>query len=252
MTVLSISAALAAVVAVAVAFSVHVLDADRSSALVSRDSDSSWLVLTWSPSFCRAQPTNAACASGDLAGMGRTLILHGLWPQPRENQYCGVSRRVQEESSRGHRDLPPVELSAGVRDGLAATMADAPNLSLHEWYAHGTCSGLTPEAFFGQALTLATQVREAFDPLFTDDQGRQLTLSALRSRADERFGSGAGERVGMSCLNAAGEGPYVVDVRLSLPAVAAMRTVDGDLDLRRLLTQAPPLTSQCGHGLIPG
>jgi ribonuclease T2 len=248
--VFSISAVLAAVVAAAVAFSVLVLDEDRSS-LVSRDSGSSWLVLTWSMSFCRAQPDAAACAAGEPAGMGETLILHGLWPQPRDNQYCGVPQRIKDASSRGHHDLPAVDLSDQVRSGLAATMVDSADLSLHEWYAHGTCSGLTPDAYFGDALALAAQVRAALDPVFRDARGGQLALSTLRARADERFGGGAGERVGMSCLNATGEGPYVVDVRLSLPAVEGLRSADPSLAVGSLLRQAPPLTSACAHGLVP-
>ena len=110
---------------------------------------------------------------------------------------------------------------------------------------------MTPDAFFGDALALAAQVRETLDPVFRDAAGGQLPVSAVRARIDERFGAGAGERVGLSCLNATGEGAYVVDVRLSLPSVEALRSVDRSLDLGTLLKEAPPLKSQCGHGVVP-
>jgi ribonuclease T2 len=130
-------------------------------------------------------------------------------------------------------------------------MANSSHLSLHEWYAHGTCSGVTPDAFFGDAVALTAQARETLDPMFRDADGGQLPVSAVRARMDERFGPGAGERVGLSCLNAKGEGAYVVDVRLSLPSVAALRTMDESLDLGTLLNEAPPIGSECAHGLVP-
>ena len=49
--VLSISAVLAAVVIYAVSFSVLVLDRE-STTLVSRNTTSSWLVVTWGAGFC--------------------------------------------------------------------------------------------------------------------------------------------------------------------------------------------------------
>lgn len=250
-TVFSISAVLTAVVAAAVACSLLMFDGDRSTLVSDSSSDSSWLVLTWSPSFCKTQPANPDCQSGELVGMERTLILHGLWPQPRDNQYCGVSQRLKEVASRGRGDLPPIELSDGVRAGLQSTMTNSSRLSLHEWYAHGTCSGVTPDAFFGDAVALTAQVRETLDPMFRDADGGQLAVSTVRARIDERFGPGTGERVGLSCLNAKGEGAYVVDVRLSLPSVAALRTMDESLDLGTLLNEAPPIKSECAHGLIP-
>lgn len=250
-TVISISAVLTAVVAAAVACSVLFFDGNRSTLVSDNGSDSSWLVLTWSPSFCKTQPANPECRSGELVGLERTLILHGLWPQPRDNQYCGVSQRLKEVASRGRRDLPPIDVSDGVRAGLQSTMADSSHLSLHEWYAHGTCSGVTPDVYFGDAVALTARVRETLDPVFRDADGGQLPVSAVRARMDERFGPGAGERVGLSCLNAKGEGAYVVDVRLSLPSVAALRTTDESLDLGTLLSQAPPITSECAHGIVP-
>jgi ribonuclease T2 len=89
--VMSISAALAAVVVAAVTYSVTALDATPNpSTLVSDGAASSWLVLTWAPSFCTVEPENAACVSGEVTPVGQTLVLHGLWPQPRDRQYCGV------------------------------------------------------------------------------------------------------------------------------------------------------------------
>src|SRR4051812_27609286 len=94
-TVISISAVLAAVVVAAVGFSVFVLDRSPSSAAIeSTDSDSSRLVATWGPSLCKTDPSNSGCESGHVRAMGRTFVLHGLWPQPFSDQYCDVSKDV--------------------------------------------------------------------------------------------------------------------------------------------------------------
>ena len=109
--VFSISAALAAVVAAAVTFSLLVLDRESTN-LVSRSTTSSWLVVTWGPGFCAVEPSSPACASVEIARLGPTLILHGLWPQPPENQYCGVPLTLAERVRRGAGGLPQVALSA--------------------------------------------------------------------------------------------------------------------------------------------
>ena len=98
--VLSISCVLAVIAVAAVTFSVRVLDHTPSSAeFDSGDGGSSWLVLTWGPSLCAAEPTNAGCTSGHVGTQGSTWILHGLWPQPIDNQYCGVPKVIAKRAS---------------------------------------------------------------------------------------------------------------------------------------------------------
>ena len=60
--VLSISAALGAVVVAAVVFSVFVEDRPRGPASdVAADSTSSLLVVTWGPSLCTVEQSNPGC-----------------------------------------------------------------------------------------------------------------------------------------------------------------------------------------------
>ena len=84
---------LAAIVVAAVAFSLLVVDRSRHpSADKPGASSSSLLVVTWGPSLCKVDPANPGCKSGHVGKLGRTLILHGLWPQPRTEQFCGVPK----------------------------------------------------------------------------------------------------------------------------------------------------------------
>lgn len=246
--VMAISAALAAIVVAAVTYSATALDkTPNPSALVSDGGDSSWLVLTWAPSFCTAEPENAACESGEVTRAGQTLVLHGLWPQPRDRQYCGVPQGFRDHDS----VLPPVQVSDDVRDHFGATTVNTTSLMHHEWYAHGTCSGVSPDTYFRDAAALTDEARTVLDPVLRDAAGGRLTLAAVRSRVDEAFGAGTGERVGLGCRTGSGEGSVIVEVRLSLPPVVALRDDDELGALATLLGDAPPMAVQCRHGSVP-
>jgi ribonuclease T2 len=85
------------------------------------------LTLSWSPEFCSIQGTSPQCAAHP------GFIVHGLWPQNFDGTYpasCDLSRPgpVHPEENM---DITP----------------DA-SLLQHEWGKHGTCTTLTPEAFF--------------------------------------------------------------------------------------------------------
>lgn len=249
-TVMSVTAVLSAVVVAAVAFSLLGLDR-KSSAVVSDNSNSSWLVTTWGPSFCQVEPSQPLCLSGEFDRMGPTLLLHGLWPQPEDNQYCGLTQLQVERARKGETELPALELSDDVFDELRSVTVNSTDLASHEWYAHGTCAGVTPDVYFSDAVTLTDALREVLDPVFSEAAGGRVTLSGIRERIEERFGVGTGDRVALGCRNAPGEGNVVVEVRLSLPPVAALHAVDDSLALDRLLTEAAPIEVDCRQGRVP-
>jgi len=251
--VLSISCVLALIAVAAVTFSVRVLDHTPSSTeFQSSDSSSSWLVLTWGPSLCAAEPTNAGCTSGHVGAQGPTWILHGLWPQPAENQYCGVPKAIAEKANdlHGHH-MPSVDMADDVRGTLQSMMSDASIMAPHEWYAHGTCSGVTPDVFFSDAAALTDQARKVLDPMFTEAQGGRILLSAVRDKFDAAYGAGAGERVRLSCRNVTGQGSVVYELHVSLPPVTELRTADATLSLKDLILKGPPLGPGCRHASVP-
>jgi ribonuclease T2 len=91
------------------------------------------LTLSWSPGFC---DTGGESKSPDQCSVGSGLgfVVHGLWPQNTHGypQDC-------DDNSR------PVSWTA-----LALTRGVFPSegLARYEWRKHGTCTGLSPEAFF--------------------------------------------------------------------------------------------------------
>jgi ribonuclease T2 len=89
------------------------------------------LNLSWSPEFCHSHPGATECAQH------AAFVLHGLWPQNNDGAY-------------------PHDCSTEPGPRNPAAFSDIyPDRGLlnHEWRTHGTCSGLSPDAFF----TLARQ-----------------------------------------------------------------------------------------------
>jgi ribonuclease T2 len=148
--------------------------------------------------------------------------------------------------------MPAVDVSAAVRSDLQSVMSDAAVLVPHEWYAHGTCSGVTPDVFFGDAVRLAAQARQVLDPMFAGDQGRRVQLTDLRAKLDDAFGAGTGDRVRLSCRNVTGHGSLAYELHLSLPSVDKLRAPGGDVrPLKDLLADGPAIGPGCLHASVP-
>jgi ribonuclease T2 len=93
---------------------------------VTQNFDYYLLNLSWSPEFCHSHPNATECIRHSA------FVLHGLWPQNNNGTY-------------------PQDCSAepGPRDPVAfSDIYPDPGLLIHEWRTHGTCSGLSPDAFF--------------------------------------------------------------------------------------------------------
>jgi len=89
------------------------------------------LNLSWSPEYCHSHSTANEC-SQHLA-----FVLHGLWPENNDGTY-------PENCSNAPGPSDPSQYSDVYPDtGLLA----------HEWKTHGTCSGLSADAYFNLART---------------------------------------------------------------------------------------------------
>jgi ribonuclease T2 len=87
------------------------------------------LNLSWSPEYCYSHREAAECAAH------ATFVLHGLWPENSDGTYPeNCSDAMGPADPAQYRDIYP-----------------EPELLAHEWQAHGTCSGLSPDAFFQTA-----------------------------------------------------------------------------------------------------
>ena len=242
-TVVRLAAGLAVVAVLAVAFSVLVGDRKPQPTENVANSSSSLLVVTWGPSLCTVKPSNAGCRSGHVGRLGPSFVLHGLWPQPSTEQYCEVPKGTPD------RDRKPVQLPPDLQASLKAMMSDSAVMTTHEWYAHGTCSGVTPPEYFGVAAALADQAGRVLDPMFKQSAGQQISAREVRKVVDAQLGAGAGKRVGLNCRDASRAGSIVYEVRFSLPPVAQLRRAAPSL--AGALALGPTIAPGCGQAGVP-
>ena len=94
------------------------------------------LSLSWSPSFCEeaAERGNEGRSQTQCGGRPFSFVVHGLWPQYEHGfpDYC---------------ERPAPRLDRNVMTSMLDLMP-APGLIFNEWDKHGTCSGLSPRAYF--------------------------------------------------------------------------------------------------------
>jgi ribonuclease T2 len=112
------------------------------------------LSLSWSPSFCAATAERGGGGGGNIQCGARpySFVVHGLWPQYDKGfpEYC---------------QLPSPRLYRGIVSEMLDLMP-APHLIFNEWDRHGTCSGLSPRAYFDTIRKARAAVK--IPPDYTD------------------------------------------------------------------------------------
>jgi ribonuclease T2 len=202
------------------------------------------LALSWQPAFCEVNRRKAECRDQTPQRPDASRFsLHGLWPQPRENAYCGVDGRTQRLDQEGDWSaLPAPDLGPATRERLATLMPGARSgLDRHEWISHGTCYGTDADTYFDQAIALLEQVNASpIRALFADNRGRHLSSTQIRAAFDAAFGRGAGERVRLVC-----DAGMISELRLSLRGEIG----DGSR-IGPLMRTAVPLSPRCRGGRV--
>ncbi|MEM7696685.1 MAG: ribonuclease T2 [Pseudomonadota bacterium] len=119
------------------------------------------LALSWSPTYCDRDGADRGERQCDEDADHR-FVVHGLWPNSADgapsrcrSRWRGPSRAMV----RGMLDIMPSE-----------------GLIRHQWRKHGTCSGLSPEDYFGT-------VREAYERV-TIPAGLATLRDEIRVRPD--------------------------------------------------------------------
>jgi ribonuclease T2 len=170
-------------------------------------------------------------------------VLHGLWPQPSTEQYCEVPKGTPDHNRK------PVSLPPDLQASLKSMMSDSSVMTNHEWYAHGTCSGIAPPEYFGVAAALADQAGRVLDPVLQQAAGQLVSARAVRATVDTQLGAGAGKQVGLTCRDAPGVGSIAYEVRFSpLPVAQLRRDVPSLADA---LAGGPTVAPGCGQAGVP-
>jgi ribonuclease T2 len=208
------------------------------------------LAVSWEPAFCEEKGEKAECQRETEQSFEAThFSLHGLWPQPLGNYYCGVDRGLKDADKRNHwGDLPEPELNAATHDRLAAEMPGIlSGLERHEWIKHGTCFGADANTYFNREAELAEQLNAtAARDLFAGKIGQSVSLADIRGAFDTAFGAGAGARVVVHCQGSGGER------EISELIIYLAGGVNGSAPLADLIHAAAPPTNEpnCPSGLV--
>jgi len=202
------------------------------------------LALSWHPAFCELNRGRPEC---ERASQATSLVLHGLWPQPRDRAYCGMTAK-ERSVMEGLRwsDLPKLDLSDTEREELLTLMPGAQShLQRHEWYKHGTCYGTDAATYFGDAIRFTRAVNQsAVGALFAERTGGRITIGEVRAAFDRSFGKGSGAKVALLCREDGGT-TLVTDLYINLTGAIDAATTLGDL-----LQNAPKQTRSCNGGEI--
>jgi ribonuclease T2 len=206
------------------------------------------LAVNWQPAFCETAPHTRECRDQAQNGFEAShFTLHGLWPQPRGNEYCAVSQRDLWSSRDGRwRDLPPLDLTIAQRRDLDRVMPGSlSGLDRHEWIKHGTCYGTGQRDYYADALDMMLALNTSpVAELFAANIGRKLTLSQIRAAFDRSFGAGAGERVAMTCAR---DGNRILITELQIGLTGE---IEGPDDFPALVAAAAPIDTSCRSGQV--
>ncbi len=207
------------------------------------------LAVSWQPAFCEGRPDRPECAT-QTAGRHDAdhFSLHGLWPQPRDNRYCGVPARLVDTDKAGRwGSLPDLQLSGELRSRLDQTMPGTRSfLHRHEWLKHGTChEDGSVRGYFEDSLRLMDELNASpVRDLFATHIGKELTASQIRAAFDRAFGPGAGERVRVHCDDDGGR-RLIDELTIGMAGV-----IDDRADLGALMAAARPTRPGCRAGVI--
>jgi ribonuclease T2 len=170
------------------------------------------LALTWQPGFCAERPGHAECKIAPKEAP--RLTLHGLWPQwdvngdgqrNADDDFCipgAFDRKVIIRSDGGNwLTLPPVALSVvGSRMLEEAMPGTVVGLDRHEWWKHGTCSGLKAEDYFAASIARLGEVEGSFlARLLVLKAGSTVARQRLLEAFENDFGRGSARALLLDC-----------------------------------------------------
>lgn len=206
------------------------------------------LALSWQPAFCESRPDTPECRTQTAARYDADhLSLHGLWPQPRGLEYCGVTPGDRAMDERHRWDaLPPPSLQAETASRLARLMPGvASGLERHEWVRHGGCFGTDAEQYYRTALALLDQVnRSRLRDTLAGSLGEMVTASQLKTAFEASFGPGSGRALAVRCSRD-GRRRLISEIHIQLSAPVGDTTAFGDV-----LDRSTPPRGNCESGVV--
>jgi len=202
------------------------------------------LALSWQPGFCATHQSKTECKRANSSSVSaKQLSLHGLWPQPRNNAYCGVSDADKAIDRRGRWDLlKPLQLTPQTAKALNVAMPGyASLLQRHEWIKHGTCYSKDAETYYKDSIRLTNEFNDsAVDELIAKSKGKTLSLKSIRASIAKSFGAQAASRVALRCDRK----NQITELWIGLKGNAASGSI------KSLMTAGKAPSSNCQSGKV--
>jgi ribonuclease T2 len=189
------------------------------------------LVLSWSPTHCATadgRDDRMQCQRRD--GRRYAFILHGLWPQ--------YERGYPRQCRTRRKPFVPQPVINGMLDIMPSR-----GLIIHEYRAHGTCSGLDPAGYYALSRRLFEKIQiprrfaNPFETLFVTPANLAREFANVNPGLER-------DMIGVSCGR---PGNRLKDVRICLTKQGDFRAC-GDNEAQRRLCRAsqirmPPVRS---------
>lgn len=204
------------------------------------------LALSWQAAFCESKPDKLECKTQTAARYDAThFTLHGLWPQPRRQVFCGVDKAlITLDDQRQWDKLPEPKINLETKIALDKVMPGTQSLlERHEWIKHGTCfPGGDAENYFKTSVRLVGSVNTSVVQNFmAENIGKKIQTKDLRAKFDEAFGPGAGQRVRVSCDKQGRIAEITIGLKGDIAAVS---------DIAQLMAASDPTDAGCPAGVV--
>jgi ribonuclease T2 len=104
----------------------------------------------------------------------------------------------------------------------------AVGLERHEWWKHGTCSGLKPDEYFATAILLLRQVeRGGLARLAAGQAGTTVARNALLNAFAKDFGPDSARALALDCVQT-GTASALIEIRIRLKRDAIAQGLNAD------------------------
>ena len=192
------------------------------------------LALTWHAEFCQQQAFRAECRAAKTSDFAASeLVLHGLWPNGgKQDEYCGLSRADMAAARSGDWcDIASLGLADPVQKTLRVQMPGShPQscLQRYEWTKHGSCSGLSPTAYYQLSNYLVSEfAKTEFSDFIADNRGREVQRRDAFAQINREFGPNSSWKFQLICRSG-----YLTELRVWLDA-----DIDTNTPFKRAITR---------------
>jgi ribonuclease T2 len=194
------------------------------------------LVLSWSPTHCATAERPDATQCNRRDGRRFSFVLHGLWPQ--------YERGFPDSCPTRDRPFVPNSTIDRIMDVMPSR-----GLVIHEYRKHGVCSGLGPDAYFGLARKLFSNIK--IPQRFVGPTNNQMIDT--RAVIGEFVGANPGLRPQMLAVSCGGPGNRLREIRICFSREGQFRECGTNENQTRLCSAprvfVPPVRQ--GRGTDP-